>query len=282
MLSQEELNYSRIAAAIDFVSKNFKRQPKLEEIAESASLSPAHFQRLLTEWAGTSPKNFLQYTSLEYAKELLKKSAIPVSEAAYEAGYSSSSRLHDAFVKIEGMTPAEYKNGGRSLTILYSFQQSPFGKLVVASTEKGICYMAFHASQEEGLQALRNEFSEARLIEQADAFQQQALALFQKDWTQLSAIKLHLKGTPFQLKVWETLLSIPTGSISTYGALADRIGAPKASRAVGSAIASNPVAFLIPCHRVIQNSGKLGGYRWGMTRKSVMIAWEALQCNPQV
>lgn len=280
MNTQENLNYSRIAMAIDYIKNNFKRQPNLEEVAEKIHLSPSHFQRLFTEWAGTSPKKFLQYISVEYAKAILKKDhQATLFDAAYETGLSSTSRLHDLFVSIEGMTPAEYKNGGQGLSIRYSFAESPFGKLIVASTAKGICYMAFEENGDKAFYGLKEKFPKAELQQKSDLIQQNALFIFQHDWRKLPEVKLHLKGTPFQLKVWESLLKIPMGDLSTYGTIAHAIGNPKASRAVGTAIGSNPVAFLIPCHRIIQSTGTFGGYMWGSNRKTAMIGWEQALVN---
>jgi AraC family transcriptional regulator of adaptative response/methylated-DNA-[protein]-cysteine methyltransferase len=201
------------------------------------------------------PKKFLQFISLEHAKNLLKEQKATLFDTAYETGFSSTSRLHDLFVKIEGMSPAEYKNGGKSLNINYSFSKSPFGYVMAASTEKGICYMAFEDDKETALGNLHSKFPNASFFEKQDTLQKNALSIFDQDWTKLNTIKLHLKGTDFQLKVWESLLTIPMGKLSTYGGLAEKIGNPKASRAVGTAIGSNPVAFLIPCHRVIQSTG---------------------------
>jgi AraC family transcriptional regulator of adaptative response/methylated-DNA-[protein]-cysteine methyltransferase len=277
---QEELNYNRVAQAIEFIKENFKQQPSLEEVAEAIHLSPAHFQRLFTEWAGTSPKKFLQYISLEYAKNMLKADrSATLFDAAFETGLSSTSRLHELFVNIEGMTPAEYKHGGKNLSISYSFQDSPFGNLIVASTAKGICYMAFEEDEEQACARLQSKFPNASFEVQADLHQQQALQIFSNDWNEMPRIKLHLKGTPFQLKVWESLLRIPMGERSTYGRIAADIGSPAASRAVGTAIGSNLVAYLIPCHRVIQSSGSIGGYMWGPTRKMAMIGWESAKVS---
>ncbi|MGO4710193.1 bifunctional helix-turn-helix domain-containing protein/methylated-DNA--[protein]-cysteine S-methyltransferase [Chryseobacterium sp. 2TAF14] len=275
MFIQDEIDYHRIAKAIEFIQSNFKLQPNLDEVAEKVNLSPAHFQRIFTDWAGTSPKKFLQFISLEHAKSLLKEEKSTLFDAALETGLSSTSRLHDLFVKIEGMSPAEYKNGGKNLNINYNFSESPFGKIITASTEKGVCYMAFEEDQENALRDLQNKFPNASFFEKQDDFQQNALSIFNKDWSKLNNIKLHLKGTDFQLKVWESLLKIPLGKLSTYGNLAHEIGRPRASRAVGTAIGSNPVAFLIPCHRVIQSSGKIGGYMWGSDRKQLIIGWES-------
>lgn len=279
MNTQETINYNRIAEAIEYIRDHFKDQPNLDEVAEKVHLSPFHFQRLFSEWAGTSPKKFLQYISLEHAKKLLLENQATISEAAYETGLSGTSRLHDLFVRIEGMTPAEYKNGGKDLAVNYSFAESPFGNMIVASTQKGVCFMAFAENDEIGFRALKAKFPNARFSGKLDLLQQNALFIFQNDWGKLSEIKLHLKGTDFQLKVWEALLKIPMGQLSTYGSIAHQIAKPNASRAVGTAIGSNPVAFLIPCHRVIQSSGTLGGYMWGNTRKTAIIGWEGAQTN---
>ncbi|MFW0717005.1 bifunctional helix-turn-helix domain-containing protein/methylated-DNA--[protein]-cysteine S-methyltransferase [Pedobacter sp. N23S346] len=275
MKAQEEINFTRITEAINFIQLNFKSQPSLEEIAEKANLSPYHFQRLFSEWAGTSPKRFLQYISIGYAKKCLKENQASLFETALETGLSGTSRLHDLFVNIEGMTPGEYKNGGENLVISYSFAETPFGTIIVASTLKGICHLVFSEEEEIALMQLKAKFPAANFIRRLDPIQQNALLIFQNDWTKLNQVKLHLKGTAFQLKVWETLLKIPMGKLSTYGNIARKVDNPKASRAVGTAIGDNPVAFLIPCHRVIQASGALGGYHWGTNRKTAIIGWEA-------
>jgi AraC family transcriptional regulator of adaptative response/methylated-DNA-[protein]-cysteine methyltransferase len=275
MNEQSNLNYNRIAEAIDYIKANFQEQPSLDLVAEKVNLSPFHFQRLFTEWAGVSPKKFLQYISVGHAKEILKNRQANLSDAAFETGLSGTSRLHDLFVNIEGMTPGEFKNGGELLTINYSYAESPFGNIIVASTQKGICYMAFAEDENTGFQNLQSQFPNAGFKQVVDMIQQNALYIFTGDWSKLKDIKLHLKGTAFQLKVWETLLKIPLGQLSTYGEIAASIENPKASRAVGSAIGDNPVAFLIPCHRVIQSTGSIGQYHWGSTRKTAIIGWEA-------
>jgi AraC family transcriptional regulator, regulatory protein of adaptative response / methylated-DNA-[protein]-cysteine methyltransferase len=279
MNTQEQINYNRIAEAIAYIKANFKAQPNLEKVAERLHLSPFHFQRLFTEWAGTSPKKFLQYISVEHAKKLLKENQATVFETAFETGLSGTSRLHDLFINIEGMTPAEYKNGGKDLAINYSFAESPFGNILVASTEKGICYMAFYEDETTAFSTMQSHFPNASFHRKLDLIQQNALFIFQNDWSKLNQIKLHLKGTDFQLKVWEALLKIPMGQFSTYGNIAAKIEKPNASRAVGTAIGSNPVAFLIPCHRVIQSTGNFGGYMWGNIRKTAMIGWEGAKAN---
>lgn len=275
MKEQEQLNYNRIAEAIEYIKSNFKQQPNLDEVASKVHLSPFHFQRLFSEWAGTTPKKFLQYISIEHAKKLLTDKQATLFDTAFETGLSGTGRLHDLFINIEGMTPAEYKNGGKYLFINYSFAESPFGNIIVASTPKGICYMAFNNEEERAFIDLKQKFPNATFQRKLDLIQQNALFIFQNDWSKLPEIKLHLKGSDFQLKVWEALLKIPMGQLSTYGNIAEQIGNPKASRAVGTAIGSNPVAFLIPCHRVIQSTGTFGGYSWGTTRKTAIIGWEA-------
>ena len=275
MEEQQKINYSRVVAAIGYIQQNFKSQPSLEEIARQVHVSPHHFQRIFTEWAGTSPKKFLQYISVEYAKKMLKEKNASTVDAAFGLGLSGSGRLHDLFVTIEGMTPGEFKNGGENLDIRYVFGQSPFGPIIVASTSKGICHLAFADDLPEAISSLKSKFPNARFQQASNPLQQNALAFFNRDWKNLPSVKLHLKGTPFQLKVWETLLKIPGGRLTTYGHIADQIQKPNAPRAVGTAIGANPVAFLIPCHRVIQSSGIFGGYHWGSDRKTAIIGWEA-------
>ncbi|SDT47588.1 AraC family transcriptional regulator, regulatory protein of adaptative response / methylated-DNA-[protein]-cysteine methyltransferase [Mucilaginibacter mallensis] len=279
MNTQETINYNRIAEAINYIKLNFKDQPDLDQVAEKINLSPFHFQRLFTDWAGISPKKFIQYLSLEYAKGILKEKNATLFDTAYETGLSGTGRLHDLFINLVGMTPAEYKNGGAALNINYSFAESPFGNIIVASTPKGICYMAFADDRNEAFELLQQQFPNATYNQVTDTLQQNALFIFQKDWSQLSTIKLHLKGTDFQLKVWEALLKIPMGGLSTYSAIAQKIESPLANRAVGSAVGDNPVAFLIPCHRVIKSTGEIGQYHWGSTRKSAIIGWEAAQVD---
>ena len=282
METQYQLNYNRIAKAIEYIKENFKSQPSLDEIADKVHVSQSHFQKMFTNWAGTSPKKFLQFISIEHAKKILKEEQATLFDTAHETGLSSTSRLHDLFINIEGMTPMEYKNGGKNLQINYSFAESPFGSLIVASTPKGICYMAFEENDEMALKNLQDKFPNAAFQRKLDLMQQNALFIFQNDWSKLNKIKLHLKGTDFQLKVWESLLKIPIGGLSTYGRLAKSIGNPNASRAVGTAIGSNPVAYLIPCHRVIQSTGNFGEYMWGSTRKTAIIGWEGAKVDSQI
>ena len=267
-------DYQRIEKAIHFIKENFQQQPELDEVAKSVYLSPYHFQRMFKEWAGVSPKKFLQYISIEHAKNLLKQN-VSVADATFETGLSSPGRLHDMFITIEGMTPGEYKNGGENLHINYSFAETPFGDIIIASTQKGICHLAFLSDAEDELKNIKQIFPNASFHQKTDLLQQNALKVFTQDHIDLQKIKLHLKATPFQIKVWQALLKIPFGSISTYSTLAKNIEIPDASRAVGTALANNPVAYLIPCHRVIKSTGLIGEYHWGSTRKTAIFGWEA-------
>lgn len=276
-MMQQELDYARIEAAIYYIKDNLHAQPSLEEIAAAVKLSPSHFQKLFSEWAGVSPKKFTQYLTLQYAKSLVKNQNSSLLDAALASGLSGTGRLHDLFVNIEAMTPGQFKQGGAGLTIRYSFGHSQFGDFIIASTTKGICHLFFATDRERAIKNLNLHFPNAKLEAGIDDHQQQAITFFHQGWHQPAQIKLHLSATPFQLKVWESLLKIPMGNLTTYGYIAKSIQAPQAARAVGTAIGSNPIAYLIPCHRVIQASGRLGGYMWGETRKSAMIGWEASQ-----
>lgn len=275
MKPQHNINFNRIKEAIEFLTQNFTSQPNLDDVAAKVHLSPFHFQRLFSEWAGVSPKKFLQFLTIEYAKDILKEKSSTLFDAAFEAGLSGTGRLHDLFIRIEGMTPGEYRNGGEALSINYSYAETLFGTILVASTSKGICYMAFADDQKKAFDSLEASFPNANYKQVVDLIQQNALFIFTQDWTKLDQVKLHLKGTAFQLKVWETLLKIPSGQLSTYKTIAEKMEQPKAIRAVGTAIGRNPVAFIIPCHRVIQSAGTFGNYHWGATRKTAMIGWEA-------
>ncbi len=267
-------DYERIANAIFYIKEHFREQPDLKRVASEVHLSEYHFQRLFKKWAGVSPKKFLEYISIEHAKDLLRQDA-SLAEASYHVGLSGTSRLHDLFVNIERMTPGEYKNKGENLSIKYGFYETPFGKIIVASTPKGICHIGFANNEQRSLRILRDRYANATVEHKRDPIHLSVLRIFLDDWSNISRIKLHLKGTPFQLKVWEALLKIPFGQISTYGQIAEAIGYPTASRAVGTAIGSNPVAYLIPCHRVIKSTGVIGNYHWGDVRKMAIIGWEA-------
>ncbi len=271
--TNENIDFKRIEQAINYIRNHFKEQPNLDEIAAAVNLSPHHFHRLFTQWAGVSPKKFLQFTTLEYAKSLLKeeKSLLDVS---VDAGLSGTSRLHDLFVTVEAMTPGEYKNQGKNLTIYYSFPETIFGSSCVASTDKGICYLAF-GDTATGYKELMEMFPRAIFIQQEQSIHLQAVAFLQNPESTLHPLQLHIKGTDFQLKVWDALLKIPLGELTTYGNISNHLNNPKANRAVGTAVGSNPISYIIPCHRVIRSSGELGGYHWGLDLKVAMIGWEA-------
>ena len=265
---------SRVECALDWLSRNFERQPSLAEAADRAGLSEYHFQRLFRRQVGLSPKKYVQFLTLERAKKLLARSR-SVLDAAYDAGLSGSGRLHDLFVNVEAMTPGEYKHRGRGLTIRYGSHPSPFGQCLALRTARGVCGLAFTAPErsDEALADLAHGFEAATFIEDSAATAGIARAIFGAG-AGGDGIGLHLRGTPFQIKVWRALLAIPPGCVASYGELARRIGTPGASRAVGTAVASNPVAWIIPCHRVIRASGVLGEYRWGKGRKLAMLSLE--------
>lgn len=271
MTPAEQIQFARIAAAIEFLYDHHREQPDLAAVAAHVHLSPQHLQRQFQQWAGISPKKMLQHISIENAKRILHAQG-SVQDAALASGLSGTGRLHDLFTTIEGMTPGEYKNGGAGLQIDWQLVASPYGSVLVANTGKGICFLSFAdepAAERARLQAL---FPNAELRNAASQMQAQALHALQQPPQQ--PLALHIKGTPFQLKVWQALLNIPRGQLADYGTLAARIGHPKACRAVGTAVGSNPVAVLIPCHRVIRQTGMVGGYRWHRGRKIALLGKE--------
>ena len=273
--STDILNFRRIEQAINYIRTHFKEQPSLDDVAAAVNLSPYHFHRLFTKWAGVSPKKFLQYTTIEYAKAQLKEQK-SLFDVTINSGLSGTSRLHDLFVTIEAMTPGKYKNQGKHLTIYYSYPETIFGPACIASTNKGICYLAF-GDTATAYKELVELFPRANFIHQEQEIHKQAIAFLQNPTHILTPLQLHIKGTPFQLKVWNALLNIPLGKLTTYGNISKHLNNPKAHRAVGTAVGSNPVSYIIPCHRVIRSSGELGGYHWGLDLKVAMIGWEAAQ-----
>lgn len=276
MKTQHEIDHDRITTAIEFLVKNYTCQPTLGEVADHVHVSPFHFQRMFQEWVGVTPKQFARYLSVEHAKQILKETRATLFDVVDQVGLSTTSRLHDLFVHIEGMTPGEYKNGGETLTINYSFAATPFGTVIIGSTEKGVCHLTFaDRGEAEALERMKSSFPNATYRQYTDRNQQNALFVFTQDWSKPDEIKLHLKGTDFQLKVWKTLLQVPAGGLTTYSDLALKSGHERAQRAVGSALGNNPVVLLIPCHRVIQASGIIGNYRYGEERKNAIIGWEA-------
>lgn len=271
------MDYQRIEKAIVFLQQNCLDQPDLATIARAVHLSEYHFQRVFTRWAGISPKRFLQFLTLEHAKRQLTDSR-PVLDTALDAGLSSPGRLHDLFVSIEAVTPGEFKTRGAGIRIDYGFHATPFGRCLVGMTGRGLCWLSFlNGESEQGaLRELKSYWRGATLVERPDVAQTSVQQIFSPMASaRRTALALLVMGTNFQVKVWEALLRIPAGEVSCYESVSRMIGAPTASRAVGSAIAQNAIAYLIPCHRVIRKSGMLGGYRWGEPRKRAILAWEA-------
>ena len=273
-----EVNYARIAEAIQYLEENFQRQPELDEVAEKVHLSPFHFQRLFTEWAGISPKRFVQFLTIDFLRAKIQESK-NLAEAAETAGLSSQSRVYDLFTTLEAMTPQEYKQNGSGLRIEYGFHETPFGQALVGVTERGICWLSFIAVDQEGrseLERMKQHWHNSLFHENSELTGVLADKIFNPLNRAKPGDKLHVlvKGTNFQIKVWEALLRLPLGSVNTYQHIAGQINSPKALQAVGSAVGSNHIAYLIPCHRVIRKDGILGEYRWGSTRKKSMIGWE--------
>jgi AraC family transcriptional regulator of adaptative response/methylated-DNA-[protein]-cysteine methyltransferase len=271
-------DWRRIGRAIHFLTERYTEQPRLEDAADAVGLSPFHFQRLFTRYVGVSPKSFIGHLTLEHAKRELANGA-SVMDAAIDSGLSGSSRLHDLSLKIEAMTPGEYAKGGRGLSIEYGFADCPFGRVLVMTTAKGVCGLAFgdEGEDERMFADMTSRWPRADFVENAKRAEEIAQKIFEHDGK--TEIGLHLLGTPFQIKVWEALLKIPEGKMTTYGTIATRLGDAKASRAVGTAVGRNPVSWLIPCHRVLGSDGALHGYHWGLVRKRSMLAMEAARCE---
>lgn len=269
-------DYARIADAIRFIASQVTRQPTLDEIAAHVHLSPFHFQRLFSRWAGVTPKRYLQVLTLERAKALLQESR-PLLEVADTLGLSSGSRLYDHFVQLEAVTPGEYKQRGAGLIIDHGVHDTPFGQAFVALTPRGVCNFSFldDLAPQAPLTALAQSWPEAELREAPSRTQGVIHTMFYSSKKADRPISLHVSGTNFQISVWRALLQIPPAKVVSYAQVASAVGNPKAARAVGLAVGANPVALMIPCHRVIQQNGKLGGYHWGETRKQAIHAWEA-------
>jgi AraC family transcriptional regulator of adaptative response/methylated-DNA-[protein]-cysteine methyltransferase len=282
-MTQASDTYEKIAAAIGYLTENFKEQPSLDDVAEKVQLSPFHFQRLFTAWAGVSPKKFLQFLTAEYLKDKIRDSSNLI-EAAEDAGLSSQSRVYDLFTGIEAVTPQEYKSGGKGLHIGYGYHPTPFGECFVAVTERGVCALSFvdAASREAELIRFTKKWHFAAITQNHGLTEKIVNRIFNLHLNSLEKLHLVVQGTNFQLKVWQALLSIPQGAVTTYAHIAQSIGNPKAVRAVGTAVGDNPIAYLIPCHRVIRKEGKLGEYHWGSVRKKAIVGWEAAKLNPEV
>jgi AraC family transcriptional regulator of adaptative response/methylated-DNA-[protein]-cysteine methyltransferase len=270
-------DYDRIEKAIAYLEKNFDRQPELKEIADHIGLSEFHFQRLFSSWVGISPKRFLQFLTKEYVKGLLSR---PTSllDATFDAGLSGPGRLHDLFVACEAVTPGEFKAGGRGLTITYGFHDSPFGECLIARTDRGICWLSFvrDGGRKTSLEELAGAWKNARIVRDSSATRPFVARIYDPAmWRRSSPLPILVKGTNFQIKVWEALLHIPVGTVVSYEDIALYIGFPRAVRAVGSAVGKNPVSFVIPCHRVVRKTAEFGNYGGGPARKKAMIGWEA-------
>jgi AraC family transcriptional regulator, regulatory protein of adaptative response / methylated-DNA-[protein]-cysteine methyltransferase len=284
-LIQSSQDYRRVERAIGYLAAHYRRQPSLAEVAAEVGLSEFHFQRLFGRWVGITPKRFLQFLTKEHAKSLLAAGAGSVLDAAYDSGLSGPGRLHDLFVHCEAVTPGEYRRQGAGLEVSYGFAASPFGECLLAATERGVCHLAFvdGDGRDGAVAVLEGEWGRARLVSQPRRVAPLAAAIFAatSDWragaSHPDARPLHLvlKGTNFQIKVWEALLRIPAGAAVSYQDLARHLGMPAAARAVGNAVGANPVPFVIPCHRVLRKAGDFGGYRYGTARKQAILAWES-------
>ena len=275
-LNEDTAQWRRMGRAIRFLSEHYLDQPRLEDAASAAGLSPFHFQRLFTRYVGVSPKSFVGHLTLAHAKKELAHGA-SVLDAALDAGLSGPSRLHDLCLKIEAMTPGDYAKGGRGVAIDYGFHCCPFGTVLVMATNKGVCGLGFadEGEEEDLLADLRARWPKADYRENAERAAKIARQIFAPERQGGSVLPLHLMGTPWQMKVWEALLAIPRGRLVTYRAIAEKIASPSACRAVGAAVGRNPISWLIPCHRVLGSNGKLIGYHWGVARKRAMLALES-------
>ncbi|HEX8428447.1 methylated-DNA--[protein]-cysteine S-methyltransferase [Hymenobacter sp.] len=273
--SQADLDYIRVERAIAFIAAHYTQQPTLEAIAAHVHLSPFHFNRLFSKWAATSPQRFMRFLTKEYAKQVLAKSG-NVLDATYQAGLSGASRLHDLFVTYEAMTPAEYKDQAAGMQIVYGFHATPFGECLISLTERGICGLIQEVSEREiALMQLQAPWPGATLLPNPTKTEPVAAQLFLHVSDTSKPFNLLLRGTNFQIKVWEALLRIPAGAMVAYQDVAAAIGQPRAGQAVGGAVGANAIGYLIPCHRVIQQHGGPGGYRWGTARKQALLGWEA-------
>ena len=279
-LSQLSLDYQRVEEALHFIEENFHRQPSLQEIAANVHVSDYHFQRLFSRWVGISPKRFLAYLTKEHAKRLLAESR-NLLDVTYDSGLSSPGRLHDLFVHMEAVTPGEFKNQGEEVSIEFGFHPTPFGECLLATTARGICNLSFvKKSRESELNTLGQMWKNARLTENGTTTGQVMSRIFtEPNGRAPKPFHLFLKGTNFQIKVWEALLRIPFGVLVSYEDVARYIGQPAAVRAVANAVGQNPVPFLIPCHRVIRKLGDFGGYGGGTARKKAIIGWEAVKSS---
>ncbi|NML22505.1 methylated-DNA--[protein]-cysteine S-methyltransferase [Pseudoflavitalea sp. G-6-1-2] len=273
-LTSAQHQYETIAKAIEYLYEHFREQPDLEEVAAQVHVSPFHFQRMFTDWAGISPKRFMQFLTADYLKQRMRNFT-SIADAADDAGLSSQSRVYDLFVTLEGVTPQEYKESGGGITIAYGFHATPFGEVIIGATNRGICHLHFvpDGQHQMAIAQLQASWENAVLLHQPQRTAAYVETIFHSSGKNE---KLHVlvKGTNFQVKVWNALLKIPAGTVTTYQDVAREIGSPRAMQAVGSAVGANPVGFLIPCHRVIRKNGALAEYLWGPERKKAILGWE--------
>jgi AraC family transcriptional regulator of adaptative response/methylated-DNA-[protein]-cysteine methyltransferase len=272
---EENINYQRIEQAIQYLEANFLRQPELDEVAEKVHLSEFHFQRIFTEWVGISPKRFLQFLTIDFLKGKLQQTK-NLMAAAEAAGLSGQSRVYDLFTALEAVTPQEYKQQGGGIRIEYGVHETQFGTALIGTTARGICWLSFIATDEDPqceIQNMKEHWNQSSFHQDQELTSEFIDSIFRNN---IGTKKLHVlvKGTNFQIKVWEALLRLPEGSVTTYQNIAEKVKSPKAMQAVGSAVGSNHIAYLIPCHRVIRKDGILGEYRWNATRKKSIIGWE--------
>ena len=276
-MEKQTHDYELVKHTLAFISENWRDQPSLDTLADQAGLSATHLQRLFTRWAGLSPKAFLQAVTLDHARGLLRDSAT-ILDASYELGLSGPGRLHDLFVTHEGMSPGIYKAHGRGLNIQYGFHDCPFGRALILITSEGLAGLAFadHGKEKSALADMTSRWPEATYVENHQATASYATRIFESEtWKPDQPLRIVFIGSDFEIRVWETILRIPFGKASTYSDIASHIGKPTAARAVGSAVGKNPISFVVPCHRVLEKSGGLGGYHWGLTRKRAILGWEA-------
>ncbi|HET8704695.1 MAG TPA: methylated-DNA--[protein]-cysteine S-methyltransferase [Pseudomonadales bacterium] len=281
-LLEKQQDYQRIEKAIHYLQQHRLTQPSLTDLSAHLHMSESHLQRVFTRWAGVSPKRFLQYLTKQHAKKLLRSHS--VVDTAFSVGLSGSSRLHDLMLSYECVTPGEYQQQGKHMLIEWGIHPSPFGQCFLAANQRGICFMAFYDSTEE-LAEIQSDFQSEWALAQIQRNDELAAhwlsEIFPSAANNNAALHLVLKGSPFQLKVWEALIRIPCGQLTSYSDIAVAVDQPKAGRAVGSAIARNQIAYLIPCHRVIRSSGEFNHYRWGIARKQAILAWESAHCESQ-
>ena len=275
-------DYERVANVIRFLDRHHTEQPDLHQLASAAGLSPFHFHRLFSAWAGVTPKDFLQCLTLEHVKHLLRNGD-NVFDAALNAGLSGPGRLHDLCVTLEAASPGEMKNGGAGMQIEYGFAETPFGQALIAETKRGICHLSFvdGPGRNSARNLLTSQWPNAKLNRNDARIAELSAKIFTqvRDGVSRPTLRAFVRGTPFQLRVWRALLRVPSGSLTTYGRLAQAIGQSQAARAVGSAVGANPIAFIIPCHRVIRETGALGNYHWDPIRKRAIVGWELLSPN---